>query len=230
MSPWTSRSALAAGVAIATLTAGAAAPPKIAPTAGEPIEIRSRTMVVKSQENAAWFEGEVIVQKGDLRLTADRVELKLAPQDAAARAPAADSTFGGRAIRSLHATGRVTVEQGARRATSKEAFYDQARETITLTGEPVAWEDDYRVAGTKMTLYLKDHRSIVEDSRVQIKPADSRSRHGNGAPLLRQDLTPSRRGASPTPPVPATEDGGTAADSRSLRPPVPPVAGPQGAK
>jgi lipopolysaccharide export system protein LptA len=136
--------------------------------------------------------------KGDLRLTADRVELRLAPQAGAASAPGGGSTFGGRTVRSLHAVGHVTVEQGARRATSKEAFYDQAQDTITLTGEPVAWEKDYRVAGTKMTLFLKDNRSIVEDSRLLIKPR--------------------------------TGGGGTPADSRGRRPPVPPGAARSGSE
>jgi hypothetical protein len=37
-----------------------------------------------------------------------------------------------------------------------------------LTGDPEVWESGYRVTGTKMTMFLKEDRSVVEGSRVVI--------------------------------------------------------------
>lgn len=39
-----------------------------------------------------------------------------------------------------------------------------------LTGEPKAWEKGDMVTGTKMTIYIKEDRSIVEGSKVIVNP------------------------------------------------------------
>jgi hypothetical protein len=42
-----------------------------------------------------------------------------------------------------------------------------------LTGDPEAWEEGYPVTGVKMTMFLKEDRSIVESSRVVIHEAEA---------------------------------------------------------
>jgi lipopolysaccharide export system protein LptA len=47
-------------------------------------------------------------------------------------------------------------------ATCGKAVYLADSETMTLTENPVAWEKGTRVSGKKITMYLKEDRSVVE--------------------------------------------------------------------
>src|SRR5437879_13916624 len=68
----------------------------------------------------------------------------------------------------IDATGNVFMQRGEKRAKSKKAVYLQRDETLVLTGDPEAWEEGYRVTGTKMPMFLREDRSIVEGSRAII--------------------------------------------------------------
>lgn len=134
------------------------------------LTITSKTMTVKNQENVAIFDGNVIVNKEDLTITADHVEIFFGPDGSSPTLPG--SQFDNQAISKLHAWGNVILQQGTRRAESREAIYDQKDEKVTLLGEPVVYEKGYQVTGNKMTFFLKDNRSIVEGSKVLIHPKE----------------------------------------------------------
>jgi lipopolysaccharide export system protein LptA len=51
--------------------------------------------------------------------------------------------------------------------------YSQHDEKLVLTGDPQVWEEGYHVTGVKMTMFLKEDRSIVESSRVVINDGDT---------------------------------------------------------
>ena len=86
-------------------------------------------------------------------------------------------TFANRTVSLIDATGNVIIQRGDKRATSKKAVYHQRDETLVLTGDPEAWEEGYRVTGTKMTMFLREDRSIVEGgSRVVINERESKPR------------------------------------------------------
>jgi len=142
------------------------------------LTITARTMTVKNQENTAILEGNVVINKGDLTITADHVEIFFGPNDSSSTnddqstPTLPGSQFDTREISELHAWGNVMLQQGTRRAEAREAIYDQKDEKITLLGEPVIFEKDYQVTGTKMTFFLKDNRSIVEGSKVLIQPEE----------------------------------------------------------
>ncbi len=80
------------------------------------------------------------------------------------------SQTGDNEITLIHATGNVVMKQGDKQVHSKEAFYYQKEDKVVLLGEPTALEKDYRVTGTKMTIFLHENRSIVEGSKVIIHP------------------------------------------------------------
>ena len=85
-------------------------------------------------------------------------------------------SFGNRAVSLIEAYGNVVMQQGNKKARSKKALYYQQDDKLILTGEPEAWEQGYRVTGVKMTMFLKEERSIVEGSRVVINEAESGNR------------------------------------------------------
>ena len=55
-------------------------------------------------------------------------------------------------------------------------MYYAKEEKVVLTGKPEVWQEGYRVTGEKITLFLKDDRSVVEGgSQVVITDSDSLS-------------------------------------------------------
>ncbi len=65
-------------------------------------------------------------------------------------------------IRIIEAKGHVRIANGENRATCQRAIYDKRAETLILLGSPVAWQEGTRIRGQKMTMFLKENRSVVE--------------------------------------------------------------------
>ena len=175
MSAWGFTSALL----LVGSTIVSAAPPS-EPSPAE-IVITAESLVFRDHDNTALFAGKVVMTKGDFVMRADQMVVYFdgTPSTPSAQksgkpgtpsSPAAADlpTFGNRAVNLIDATGNVAMQRGEKRAKSKKAVYHQRDETLVLTGDPEAWEAGYRVTGTKMTMFLKEDRSIVEGSRVVI--------------------------------------------------------------
>ena len=69
---------------------------------------------------------------------------------------------GKRKISVIEAKGHVIIVKGEGKATCGHALYYKDEERIVLTESPVAWSAGTRISGPKMTMYLKEDRSIVE--------------------------------------------------------------------
>jgi len=81
-------------------------------------------------------------------------------------------TLGTRSVSWMEAMGNVIIEQGGKKSKSKKAVYSQHDDKLVLTGDPEVWEEGYHVTGVRMTMFLREDRSIVESSRVVINEAD----------------------------------------------------------
>lgn len=138
----------------------------------EPVSITSSKMMIKSLEDKIIFEGAVSIKKGDLTILADRAEVFLMerPGGTSKSAPLLmnPTTKGEKEISRIEMVGNVDIRQGEKHAKAQKGVYDQKKETITLTGEPEAWENDYRVKGKVITLFIAENRSLVEGSQVII--------------------------------------------------------------
>ena len=182
MSAWGFTSAfLLAGSALAL----AATPPEQSPAPPEVI-ITSQSLVFKNQENMAIFTGKVVLTKGVFVMWADQMIVHFSGESPSSSAKKDGKvgtsssavspelpTFGNRAVSLVDATGNVLLQQGNKKAKSRKAVYHQREDMLVLTGDPEAWEEGYRVTGTKMTMFLKEDRSIVEgESRVVIIDAE----------------------------------------------------------
>lgn len=186
MSAWGFTSAL---LLVGSTIVSAAPPPEPSPTPPAEIVITSESLVFRDYENTALFTGKVVMTKGDFVMRADQMIVHfdgtpLTPsaqksgKTGAPSSPAATDlpTFGNRAVSMIDATGNVVMQRGEKRAKSKKAVYHQQDETLVLTGDPEAWEEGYRVTGTKMTMFLREDRSIVEGSRVVINDREPKPR------------------------------------------------------
>ena len=130
-------------------------------------------------DNVAIFDGNVVMTKADMRLMADHAEVTFRPSpssggaaDANASLFLAESRITQNEVSLIYATGHVVLEQAGKRAESGEAYYYPDEGRVVLTGDPVIHEKDYQVSGTKITLFVNEDRSVVEDSRVTIHPKE----------------------------------------------------------
>jgi lipopolysaccharide export system protein LptA len=187
MSAWGFTSAL---LLVGSTIVSAASPPEPSPTPPAEIVITSESLTFKDHDNTAVFAGKVVMRKGDFVMHADQMVVHFdgtSPATSAQKSgkPSASSSpantdlpaFGNRTVNLIDATGNVVIQRGEKRATSKKAVYHQRDETLVLTGDPEAWEEGYRVTGTKMTMFLREDRSIVEGgSRVIINEREPKPR------------------------------------------------------
>lgn len=65
-------------------------------------------------------------------------------------------------IREIEAHGNVVVRKEGRVALANDALYTRAEETIILTGDASILENDNKIGGEKITLFMADGRSTVE--------------------------------------------------------------------
>ena len=76
-----------------------------------------------------------------------------------------DSGNQGFSYNKIIATGKVKVEHSdGGLATAEKAVYYQDEDKVVLTGMPVVRQENDFVEGTRITLFLKEKRSIVEGS------------------------------------------------------------------
>jgi lipopolysaccharide export system protein LptA len=138
-----------------------------------PIVITSQRMTAINEQNKLIFEKDVVAKKDDIILYADKMEILF---DKAMNAGLIDAaaeeknTKGSRDISTITATGNVKVVRGEKTITANEAVYYKEEDKMVLTGEPKAWERDDIITGTKMTIFLKEDKSIVEGSKVVVHP------------------------------------------------------------
>jgi len=159
------------GCTVAVLSArseGEEPPPKKA----EPIHIRSEVMTAKNAENKIIFKDNVVATKGDLWMRADEMVVLFIPSPASSGPEHSPFVLGADTsseIDHIDADGNVEMKQGDRRAKADHAVYDQKLDKVILTGHPEVWEKDYQVKGQRVTIFLKENRSVVEDSQLTIQ-------------------------------------------------------------
>ncbi len=145
--------------------------------ASEPIVITSKSLAVHNQANKAIFDGEVLLVQGAFRLTADRmVVFFISRETSEVQDDPAAPAVAGKKVSTIKAAGHVKILNGDQSASGKKAMYYAKEEKVVLTGKPEVWQEGYRVTGEKITLFLKDDRSVVEGgSQVVITDSDSLS-------------------------------------------------------
>lgn len=116
---------------------------------GEPIEVVSDQLDVDQQDGTAVFTGDVTATQGDLVLTGERVEVFY-------------TTGEDRQIRTLHATGGVTLVTSEEAAEAEEATYEVVDGTILMIGDVLVTQGDNAIAGERMTIDLETGTGRVE--------------------------------------------------------------------
>ena len=89
--------------------------------ANQPVNYAADRIELQDRQNRVVLTGDVVINQGDLRLTADRTTV-------------AYTDAGTLRIQRIDATGGVTVTRGGERASGSAGVYDFNREVIILSG------------------------------------------------------------------------------------------------
>lgn len=116
------------------------------------IEVTADSLSVDQTTGRAVFDGSVLIDQGELRLTADRVEVLYG----------ADRSQ----IARLMASGGVTFVTATEAAEAQEADYDIATGLLILEGEVLLTQGPSAISAGKMTINVTDGTAIM-DGRVR---------------------------------------------------------------
>jgi lipopolysaccharide export system protein LptA len=118
----------------------------------EPMVVTSARMEADELGNRVTFVGDVILKKEAMTLTSDHLVVFYDPAS--------------KGVREIEALGNVVVRKEGRIAHANKAIYYSKDEKIILTGEARINENENQLGGERITLFMRDDRSIVESGKV----------------------------------------------------------------
>lgn len=118
----------------------------------EPLVITAKRMGAEQLGDRVTFEGDVVLKKEDMTLYSDTLVVRY------------DARTKG--IRDIEALGNVVVRKENRVAIAEKAVYTSNEEKIVLTGDARIIENENQLGGERITLFLREDRSVVEGGNV----------------------------------------------------------------
>lgn len=113
-----------------------------------PVEVAADTLDVDQATGRAVLTGSVVIVQGDLRLSANRVEVNY-------------TTGEDRRIERLNAIGDVIIVAGEDAAEGREAVYELASGEIVLTGDVLVTQGESTLAGDRLAVNLQSGSGTV---------------------------------------------------------------------
>ncbi|MFB0612111.1 LptA/OstA family protein [Aurantiacibacter poecillastricola] len=117
----------------------------------QPVNYAADRIELQDRQNRVVLSGDVLIEQGDLRLTA-------------ARTTVAYSDTGALRIQRIDATGGVTVTRGNERASGNAAVYDFNRRVIVLSGNVALRRGGDTLDGGRLVIDLNSGLSSVDGS------------------------------------------------------------------
>ena len=140
-------------ILIAVFLAGATpGPDKPAPKGREPVVITSKRMQADKLGDKVMFLEDVTLKKEDITLYSDQL---IVFYDVLTKG-----------VKEIEALGNVVVRREGRVALANRALYYSREEKIVLTGDARIIENENQIGGDRITLYIRNDRSVVEGGRV----------------------------------------------------------------
>jgi len=199
--------------------------------ADKPIQVQADRLEVDNDAGVLRLEGNVVARQEDTTLNSDIVLIyykngekpkdggtaPARPQPAAPPAAPSNQAPGGGNVERLIAMGRVQITQGNRKATGERAEYDQTKNTITLTGDPVVTQGDNVLRGSVIVVNTTTKMVNVRSSRservdITIMPKSAQKtmdqQKKNAADKKAAAKDDSKNGGDSDPAAPAGSDAG----------------------
>lgn len=120
-----------------------------------PITVTSTSLTADNKAGTALFEGSVIAKTTEMTIYADRMLVYY-------------SENGGE-VTKIDAMGNVKVLKETKVITSEKAVYLAEEDKVVFTGDPRAVDGENMVTGSKITFFINEDRSLVENSKVFLK-------------------------------------------------------------
>jgi lipopolysaccharide export system protein LptA len=120
-----------------------------------PIVVTSDRLTADSKANTALFDSNVVARTDEMVLYADRMLVYY------------EKNSGD--VTTIEATGNVKLRKDDKLITAEKAVYYAGEEKVVFSGNTHALDGENVVTGTKMTFFLRDDRSFVENSKVILK-------------------------------------------------------------
>lgn len=114
-----------------------------------PVEVTADTLSVNQTDGTATFSGNVLVVQGDMRLSAERVEVVYGSADRSR-------------IERLHASGQVTLVSGKDAAEAADAVYTIDSGAVEMTGNVLLTQGANTIAGQKLVVDLASGTGRME--------------------------------------------------------------------
>ncbi len=142
-----------------------------------PTTITSGTMTAQGKSRKAIFEKNVVLTRDDMVIRADRMTVffkkdKPAKPDDSSTENSSDDSFG-KQVDVVEAQGSVIIEKADGNASSGRAVYYKDEDKVVLTESPKVWQNGTQVTGQRITIFLKEERSIVEGGAHVIIPEEA---------------------------------------------------------
>ena len=114
-----------------------------------PVEVAADNLDVNQNDGSAVFTGNVLVTQGEMKLSADRIQVSYAGGDE------------GR-IKTLNAIGAVTLVNGAEAAEAGEAVYDIDEGNVVMTGDVLLTQGQTALSGNRLVIDLTSGTGRME--------------------------------------------------------------------
>lgn len=144
------------------------------------IVVKSHSLEVDYHQKISIFTGEVDASSEDWTIRCEKMLVYYDNQSS--KSSNKESGELGVKLDRIVATGKVRIiRPDGGLATAEEAVYYQNDEKVVLTGEPVVKMGDDFVAGSRITLYLEEERSVVEGPvKAILHPEGEKGASANG--------------------------------------------------
>ena len=126
---------------------------------GEPIHIEADRMESDQRQGSVLFAGNVEATQGDLIIRAEQMTVYYRKTGDTAD-PAGSVS---KSIDNLKASGNVKIIKQDWLASGERMEFETEGRTVVLTGNTKVWQGNNTVTGDKVTLYLDEGKSVVEN-------------------------------------------------------------------
>jgi len=124
------------------------------------IVVKADSLEIDNKKKIVTFLGNVDAKRDVFTMYCEKMDLYYVDRQSGASSEKMQFR-----VEKIVASGKVKIlRTGGGSATADQAVYYQADEKVILTGNPVVKQGKDSVEGSRITLYLKDNRSVVEGS------------------------------------------------------------------
>jgi lipopolysaccharide export system protein LptA len=126
-----------------------------------PVEVTAKHLVYRDAERKAHYDGGVMVRSADVMVTANQMDIFLAPANASSLA---QQTATPAKLEKIIASGNVLLTQPTRHGNGDQLVYTASDDKFVLTGGPPSIFDAERgkITGVSLTLFRRSDRVVVE--------------------------------------------------------------------